>query len=96
MSIRLFFEISKDFFNAMYSHFEEEEYMDDEEETIKEKQQQDGEQQDGEQQDGEQQDEEKGWYQYEDDDNPCYCNGCNIYRQIILFIHPNIGDNKFD
>jgi hypothetical protein len=86
MSIRLFFEISKDFFNAMYSHFEEEEYMDYEEETIKEEQQEDG----------EQQDEEKGWYQYEDDDNPCYCNGCNIYRQIILFIDPNIGDNKFD
>lgn len=93
MSIRFLFEISKEFFNLMYSHFEEE-YMVDEEATIKEKQ--DGEQQDGEQQDGEQQDEEKGWNQYEADDNPCYCNGCNIYRQIILFIDPNIGNNKFD
>ena len=87
MTIRLLFEISKEFFDSMYSHFEveenESEYVKretmNEEEPIRE-----------------QQDEEKGWSQYEADDNPCYCNGCNIYRNIILFIDPNINDNKTD
>ncbi len=100
MSIRFLFEISKEFFDSIYSHFEEDDakYINEAvfraEERTQEKQY--GEQQYGEQQYGEQQDEERGWNQYEADDNPCYCNGCNIYRQIILFIDPNIEDNKTD
>lgn len=104
MSIRFLFEISKEFFNLMYSHFEEDDAKYINEEVLRAKErEQDGEEpireqptREQEQQDVEQQDEEKGWNQYEADDNPCYCNGCNIYRQIILFIDPNIDDNKFD
>ncbi len=80
MNIKLFFEISKEFFDSIYSQYieEEEECIDEETVIIKEKI-----------------DEEKGWNKYDDDDNLCYCNGCNIYRQFVLFIDPNIS-NKTD
>jgi hypothetical protein len=101
MTIRLLFEISKEFFDSMYSHFEVEEIESEyikrvttnEEEPIRE---QPTIEQEEPTRDQEEQDEEKGWSQYEADDNPCYCNGCNIYRNIILFIDPNINDNKTD
>jgi hypothetical protein len=104
MSIRFLFEISKEFFDSMYSHFEEDDakYINETVLRAKERQQeqptreQPTREQPTREQDEEQQDEEKGWNQYEADDNHCYCNGCNIYRQIILFIDPNIDDNKFD
>lgn len=97
MNIRLFLEISKEFFNAMYSHFEEDEVVAVKEKPTREYQtiecptiEQPTIEQD------EEEDEEKGWSKYNDESDLCYCNGCNIYRRIILFIDPNIDDNKTD
>jgi hypothetical protein len=82
MNIKLFFEISKEFFDSMYSYLEEDETEEttNEEDTTNEKKI----------------DEEKGWNEYGYDDNLCYCNGCNIYRQFALFIDPNIDNDKSD
>ena len=86
MNIKLFFEISKEFFDSMYSYLEEDktEYINEEDITDKEKIYE------------EKIDEEKGWNEYGDEDNLCYCNGCNIYRQFALFIDPTIDNNKTD
>ncbi len=80
MNIRLFFEITKEFFDSMYSLVEE----DYEENVNEEKVQENVDEENG--------DEEKGW----DEECECYCNACSISRQILLFIDPNIYENKSD
>ncbi len=81
MNIRLFFEISKDFFDLMYSlYIEEDNEEDDNKEKII---------------NNEKIDEEKGLDQ-DNDEDLCYCDACSVCRQLFLVIDQNMYDNKID